>query len=292
MTIFAITYLADNLPIKAYLGIPAGVPFDRADVERTLIHRYGPKAPVSVEIVEEAEHDSASSRAGAGPFPGLVYCRGGINRVGMSKISWIQDFLRHNVVVMAPWYRGTLRSPGRDEFGGADVEDVNEATRLLQALPIVDPLAVSVLGFSRGSINATRTAVDVPGVRSLVLWGGVSDLAWTYEERVDLRRMLKRVVGGSPTKVPDAYRARSPVHYAPQIPCPVHIFHGTDDVQVPFRHGLKMYEALTALGKPVTFRKFEGLGHHLPPAVHEEAIREIVQAITAQGDLATPRHET
>jgi dipeptidyl aminopeptidase/acylaminoacyl peptidase len=280
MTIFSITYISDNLPVNAYLGVPTGVPFHRDDVERALVQRYGPHAPVRVEIVEEAGDDSASSCASAGPLAGLVYCRGGINRVGMSKISWIQDFLRHNVVVMAPWYRGTLGSPGRDEFGGADVEDVHEATRLLQALPIVHPLGVSVLGFSRGSINATRTAIAVPDVRRLVLWGGVSDLVWTYEERIELRRMLKRVVGGSPTKVPDAYQARSPVHYAGQIPCPVLILHGTEDVQVPFRHGQKMYETLTALGKPVTFHKLDGFGHHLPPEVHQETIREIVESLT------------
>ena len=33
----------------------------------------------------------------------------------------------------------------------------------------------------------------------MILWSGVSDLAQTYEERIDLRRMMKRVIGGTPS---------------------------------------------------------------------------------------------
>lgn len=32
-------------------------------------------------------------------------------------------------------------------------------------------------------------------VKSIVTWGGVSDMFLTYEERKDLRRMIKRVIG-------------------------------------------------------------------------------------------------
>ena len=35
---------------------------------------------------------------------------------------------------------------------------------------------------------------------SLVSWGGVSDMVLTYEERKDMRRMMKRVIGGTPKR--------------------------------------------------------------------------------------------
>src|SRR5690606_9642680 len=132
-------------------------------------------------------------------YPALIYCRGGIGSVGRVRARWVDAFASRGYVCFAPCYRGNEGGEGRDEFGGVEREDVHAAVRLLQALPFIDRSRISLFGFSRGSINATQTAVAMPdAVHSLVLWGGVADLARTYEERVDLRRMLKRVIGGSP----------------------------------------------------------------------------------------------
>ena len=50
---------------------------------------------------------------------------------------------------------------------------------------------------------ALWTAIECPTAASMVTWGGVSDMVLTYEERVDMRRMMKRVIGGTPTKYPE-----------------------------------------------------------------------------------------
>lgn len=45
------------------------------------------------------------------------------------------------------------------------------------------------------------TAIEMgKSAASFVSWGGVSDMFLTYEERKDLRRMMKRVIGGTPKK--------------------------------------------------------------------------------------------
>ena len=81
-------------------------------------------------------------------------------------------------------------------------------------------------------------------VHKLVLWSGVADVERTYHERTDLRRTLKRVLGGSPRTVPEAYLARSP--YPMRINfLPVLIMHGTSDTQVNYSHGTRMYHWLT-----------------------------------------------
>ena len=70
---------------------------------------------------------------------------------------------------------------------------------------------VHIFGFSRGGVMALLTAIQYPEAASIVTWGGVSDMILTYEERKDLRRMMKRVIGGHLLKVPE--RVSNFVHH-------------------------------------------------------------------------------
>lgn len=215
---------------------------------------------------------SAPPTAPSGPprLPALVLCRGGLGKVGAVRPHWVDAFAARGFVVFAPCYRGNEGGEGRDEFGGADREDVAAALRLVRALPWADPGPAAIAGFSRGAINAARAAVDMPdAVRRLVLWSGVADLARTYEERVDLRRMLKRLLGGTPARQPEAYQERSPLHLADRLRCPALIAHGGRDELVDAGHGLSMHERLTALGIPVELVYREEFGHHFPYGAHE-----------------------
>ncbi len=51
-----------------------------------------------------------------------------------------------------------------------------------------------MVGFSRGGLQGLLTFQDLP-VTSYTIWGGVSDIDLMYEERVDLRGMLRRMIG-------------------------------------------------------------------------------------------------
>ena len=82
---------------------------------------------------------------------------------------------------------------------------------LLANHPRVKKDSIHIFGFSRGGIMALWTAIEYPAAASMVTWGGVSDMFLTYEERVDMRRMMKRVIGGSPTKCPEHYESRTPL---------------------------------------------------------------------------------
>lgn len=220
-------------------------------------------AATSLEEDTAREFGRASDSGAPGSYPVLVYCRGGIGRVGRVRLDWLAEFAAFGHIVMAPCYRGGESGVGHDGFGGADLEDSRIAARLARTIPGADPARIAVLGFSRGSINATDAAIEEDASR-LVLWGGLSDLAVTYEERIDLRRMLKRVIKGSAYKLPDVYRERSPIHMAQRLNCPVLIMHGTEDAQVDYGHGERMYAELRRLGKPATLARLEGLGHHMP----------------------------
>ncbi|QOY38394.1 alpha/beta hydrolase family protein [Anaerobacillus isosaccharinicus] len=265
--IFKITYLSNNLKVKGYLGLPNHLDISEKEVAKLF-------GDLPVEKVSESIVPCRVSLKKV-HLPGFIYCRGGIGHFGRVKPSWVEAFANQGYIVLAPCYRGHEGGEGRDEFGGADCEDVHSAFRLLETIPFVDQEKISIMGFSRGSINATKTAITMPNTHRLILWGGVSNLTDTYEERIDLRRMLKRVVGGSPRKLPIAYQQRSPVKLAREIQCPVLIMHGTEDSQVAVSHGLNMYEELKSHQKKSSLQLYEGYEHHLPFAVHIDAINKM-----------------
>ncbi len=102
------------------------------------------------------------------------------------------QFANEYTLVIGPYYRGNNGSEGRDEFYRGDLNDVTHLIRLLnQNYPSA---FIHMVGFSRGGLQGLLTFNDLP-VDSYMIWGGVSDIHLMYEERVDLRGMLRRMVG-------------------------------------------------------------------------------------------------
>ncbi|MGF9821288.1 alpha/beta hydrolase family protein [Brevibacillus agri] len=180
-------------------------------------------------------------------LPALLYCRGGIRGIGRVRPERISQMAAFGYVILAPHYRGNEGGEGRDEFGGADRQDVFAAYELLCKLNIVDARRISAYGFSRGGVMALFAAMECKGLLATVVWGGVSDMALTYEERVDMRRMLRRLIG-HPRKQEEAYRYRTPLYRAAEIACPVLIIHGTEDENVSVEHAHRLAEALSQAG--------------------------------------------
>nr|WP_091164672.1 prolyl oligopeptidase family serine peptidase [Paenibacillus sp. 1_12] len=231
VSLYLVTYSSEGLRVKGYLAVP----------------------------------DSK------GPCPALIFCRGGIRKVGMPRKRRVMTMAERGYVVFAPFYRGNEGGEGRDEFGGEDRLDVIHAITMMSSLPEVKPGLVPLIGFSRGSIMALSAAKECEGVGPVVVWGGVSDLFDTYEERVDLRRMLKRVVG-HPRKQIDAYQSRSPVYWVDALKVPIMIVHGTSDVLVPVRHAWKLAESLKRSGKDFAMELHEGFGHRFPRKQDDKAL--------------------
>jgi dipeptidyl aminopeptidase/acylaminoacyl peptidase len=227
-------------------------------------------------------------------LPALLYCRGGIKGVGKVRPERISQLAAFGYVVLAPHYRGNEGGEGRDEFGGADRHDVFAAYDLLRAMPCVDRERISVYGFSRGGMMALFAAMECPGLLAAVVWGGVSDLFVTYEERIDLRRMLRRIVG-HPRKHPERYIFRSPVYRASEIACPVLIIHGCEDQNVGVEHARRLAEALQRQDKPYEMWLAEGASHLFTGTVMEEYTRNMfawLERLALQRGLTRPPVES
>lgn len=220
---------------------------------------------------------------GGDVYPPLLYCRGGIRNVGKVSPRRMAELARQGYAVFAPHYRGNEGGEGRDEFGGADRHDVYHAVELFPSLPQVKKQRIACLGFSRGAFMALMAAANCDGIGPVAVWGGVSDLQLTYEERTDLRRMLRRVVG-HPNKDAEQYIRRSPVHWADQIRSPILIIHGTEDQNVTVEHARRLAKSLKENEITHQLVLFEGMPHNFPAKEKCKALQFIFEWFAKHAD--------
>ena len=254
VALYTVSYRSQGLLVKALLAVP--------DIAK--------------------EHASGENQETVRNMPALLYCRGGIKGVGKVRPERISQLASFGYVVLAPHYRGNEGGEGRDEFGGEDRHDVFAAYDLLRRMPGVDAERISVFGFSRGGVMALFAAMECPGLLAAVVWGGVSDMFLTYEERVDLRRMLRRIIG-HPRKQEEAYRIRTPLFRAAEIACPVLIIHGTEDQNVGVEHAHRLVQALEREKKEHEVWLAEGASHLFQGRQMEEYTRRMFAWLDEQG---------
>lgn len=218
----------------------------------------------------------------AGDYEALLYLRGGLQSIGMVRPARIAQFASQGFVVFAPYYRGNRGGEGKDEFAGDDRHDAMNAIMVLKQFIAVEK--VNVFGFSRGGLMALWTAILSDEVKSLVTWAGVSDATATYWERVDMRRGLKRIVGGTPNKVPENYEDRTPLYDVAEIQAPVLIIHGTEDQHVDIEHAYQLELYLKDEGKVVETWFSFGLKHHFPPKLNRLTVQKLCSWMKSKKD--------
>jgi dipeptidyl aminopeptidase/acylaminoacyl peptidase len=206
-------------------------------------------------------------------YDGFLYLRGGIKNVGSVRAARICQFASEGFIVFAPFYRGNQGGEGNEDFGGDDRHDAFTAFSILKAHPNVKN--IHIFGFSRGGVMALATAIQFPEAASIVTWGGVSDMELTYYERTDLRRMMKRVIGGTPKKYPERYQFRTPLYELERIEAPVLIIHGNRDQNVSVDHAKRLENRLKELDKPVTTWYFPEFTHYFPSGVNRKIVKEL-----------------
>lgn len=207
-----------------------------------------------------------------GSYSGILYLRGGIQSIGMVRPARIAQFAAQGFVVFAPYYRGNRGGEGRDEFAG---EDRWDAVHAVDVLKKYSNRKVHLLAFSRGGIMALWTAILRQDITSVVTWAGVTDTVLTYKERPDMRRMMKRLYGGTPNTALVHFEERNPLLRIEENTAPVLIIHGLQDDNVSPGQAYLLEEALKLNGQLHETWYFPEYTHFFPPAAN----RKIVKAI-------------
>lgn len=207
---YKFTYLSDNYEIKGYISIPTAT-------------------------MESGE-----------PCKCVLYNRGGNSDIGMLEDGTTASICAElDRVVIASQYRGADGSGGKDQFGGNDLHDVIKLIDFCENnLDFVSMDDFCVAGVSRGGMMTYMTARADKRVKRIISVSGVSDLFSSYEERDDMKTVLRNYIGCTPMDNPAEYMKRSAVNWADEIKIPVMIIHCEKDERVSFRQAETMYELL------------------------------------------------
>ena len=122
---------------------------------------------------------------------------------------------------------------------------------------------------------ALWTAILRDDITSVVTWAGVSDVVFTYNEREDMRRMMKRVIGGTPINMPDAYRERTALFRTNEIDANVLIIHGMKDENVSFEQAILLEDALREHGRTYETWFYPEYTHHFPAEHNAQTVRDL-----------------
>ncbi len=204
-----------------------------------------------------------------GPLPAVIYNRGGRGDNSALTGKEIVAFVDAGYVAVGSQYRGGPGSEGRDEFGGADLRDVQTLIPLLQSLPYVDGDRIAMMGVSRGGLMTHlvlkhETLAETHQVKAAATVGGVADLFRWMKDRPSIRdATLVASIGKTPEEAAEAYRERSAVFWPELINAPVLLLHGEADDRVSPEHSREMHRLLTGLGKTAHLITYPEGGHTL-----------------------------
>ncbi|MEE6273933.1 prolyl oligopeptidase family serine peptidase [Georgenia sp. MJ206] len=211
----------------------------------------------------------AARRGQEGPYPVVVDVHGGpedhrTDSFSPSLAAWVD----HGFAVLSVNYRGSTGygSAWRDAIerrvGFTELEDIAAVHEHLVRAGVLDPARSVLAGASWGGYltllglgtQPERWTVGVADVP-------VADYVAAYEvEMSGLQAFDRALFGGSPSEVPDAYRAASPVTYVDAVRAPVLVLAGTQDPRCPIRQVERYVGALRRMGGTVELRTF-GAGH-------------------------------
>ncbi len=205
--------------------------------------------------------------------PLLVFLRGGNRILGLMNPA--TDFTTaRNYTILATAYRGGV-SEGQDEFGG---EEVNDVENLVKFLPVLEeklgvklsPEKKFILGGSRGGMEmflALQRSVYLQSYfDKAVSLSGPMDLRTTIKTREAMRTMFVDDFGLKPgVNEEERLSFRSPIDHTDRFnkELPILIIQGKQDHRTHLGHGKRMFEKLKGSGHRVEYWEIEDGQHCL-----------------------------
>ena len=247
--------------------------FDGETREPRLVHRPAP-SPIPPEAIAHPRafdfqtSDSITAHSllylphntGCEPLPGerppmLVICHGGPTASTSSALNLgIQFWTSRGFAVLDVNYRGSTgygrayRKMLDGQWGVADVEDCVAGARALAEQGLVDGGRMAIRGSSAGGFTVLCALAFHDTFAAGASYYGVCDLeALAVDTHKFESHYIERLVGPYPDRR-EVYRARSPIHAADRMSCPVIFFHGVQDRVVPPAQAQAMAAALRRRG--------------------------------------------
>ena len=207
-------------------------------------------------------------------YPLLVVLHGGPNGetsngfVLRTELYPLQVFASEGYVVFLPNPRGSngygqkFREMVREDWGGADFEDILCGVDDLISRDIVDKDRMGVMGWSYGGYLTAWAITHSDRFRAASVGAGPVDL-FTMYGGTDIPEFMESYFGGTPWTATQLYLSHSPMAYVDRVKVPTLIQHGAGDGRVPTSISYQLYRALKANGVNCALIIYPDTGHNV-----------------------------
>lgn len=206
-----------------------------------------------------------SQRRAKAPQPILIFNRGGAledSKLRPNTQFGFYRFVQAGYVVIGTQYRGNDGGEGRDELGGADVNDVLKLLEIARSLDGVDPGNVFALGYSRGAMETLLAAGRGAGFRAAATVGLPADLLSGYQSNPQSAGQFRKLMPGFESNPEETLKSRSAIYWADRIDVPLLLIAGsTDPLVAAHANSIKLAARLGELGKTYELVIYQGDSH-------------------------------
>ena len=205
-------------------------------------------------------------------LPVIIYNRGGNGAYGVipfdTKVGKLAELAKQGFIVIGSQYRGSslsILNNGKDEFGGADVNDVLALTKLLEELPEADSSRVGMYGWSRGGMQTYIAAKSLPNIKAIAVGAGNSDEALALKIRPKFENILIKRVPNFKENRAEELEKRSVIKWIDKLPkqAPILLLHGDKDKRVNVKQSIQLAALLKKENHPHKLVVYPGGNHGL-----------------------------
>jgi len=201
-------------------------------------------------------------------LPTIIFNRGSAVRgdIAPELVSCFHRLALEGFVILSPMLRQSDGGEGRDELGGADVNDLMNIEPVAKSLGFVDMNNLFMYGESRGGMMTYQAIKRKLPVNAAAVFGAFTDLqelANAHPKQYS-PSFFKQLWPDYEARKGELFEERSAVLWADQLTVPLLIMHGGADKGVNPDHALNLAQRLQKLGRIYELIVYAEDGHILP----------------------------
>lgn len=206
----------------------------------------------------------SSQRSKGTKRPVIVFNRGSYIRgeIFPELLPMFHRLAEAGFAIIAPMYRGSDGGEGRDEMGGADLNDLMNIVPILSQLDFLDTRNVFLYGQSRGGMMVFQAIRDGFPARAAATVGAFTDLGEITSSGSGAAT-AKTIWPNFEQRKNEIISRRSAIRWPERLSIPLLLMHGSADSDVPPTQTLLLATQLAKTQKEFGVFVFPGGNHRL-----------------------------
>lgn len=196
--------------------------------------------------------------------PVIVFNRGSYVRTDIAPelLPMFHRLAKAGFTVVAPMYRGSDGGEGRDEMGGADLNDLMNVLSVFSQLDSLDTRNVFLYGEFRGGMMVFQAIRDGFAARAAATFGAFTDLSEMLSSGPGAA-MAKTIWPDFDERRNEILSRRSAIRWPEKLVLPLLLMHGSNDRNVSPTQTLQLATELAKTQKEFGVIVFSGGNHTL-----------------------------